>query len=180
MTATSRSIRIAFPIVLLALCAFLWTHIARKGAALDAVPNAVGPGGWPRAMLLGLAVFAVLTLIAELLAWRHAVRTGGNVILKRDVEAESSQGLAFVGIALILGYGFAIPYLGFAFATAAFLLVWCLLGRVRSLLTVGLVSVLGTVVLLYMFVALARMPLNRGVEPFNSTTIALYRLLRIY
>ena len=88
--------------------------------------------------------------------------------------------MALAGVGVILAYGFSIPYLGFAFATMLFILVWCLMGRISSWLTIISVTLLGTVCLLYMFVALAKMPLDRGIEPFNGWTIALYRLLKIY
>jgi putative tricarboxylic transport membrane protein len=179
MTAKGRYARLIFPVIVLALCAFLWTHIALKSGVLDAVPSAVGPGGWPRAMLIGLALFATLSLLNELIDWRQVLRRGGDP----EIEARENNGselLALVGIGVILAYGFSIPYLGFPIATVLFIVIWCLLGRIRSLMTIGLVSVLGTIVMLYMFVALAKMPLNRGVEPFNSWTISIYRLLKIY
>lgn len=183
MTESKRYIRVGFPLAILAICTFLWSHIARKGAALDAVPNAVGPGGWPRAMLVGLGVFAALALVAELLEWRRNIRSGVAAIPGVDgteEKAGTSDVMAFAGVGVILAYGFSIPYLGFAFSTVAFIAVWCLMGRIRSWATIASVSIIGTVLLLYMFVALAKMPLNRGVEPFNSWTISLYRLLKIY
>ncbi|MGD9785487.1 MAG: tripartite tricarboxylate transporter TctB family protein [Hyphomicrobiaceae bacterium] len=179
MTETKRYVRIGFPLVVLAICAFLWSHIARKGAVLDAVPNAVGPGGWPRAMLAGLAIFAVLALAAELLAWRRNIRSGGDAIPGAQSDF-SVEPMALAGVGAILAYGFSIPYLGFATATVVFIAGWCLMGRIRSWVTIAAVSIIGTILLLYMFVALAKMPLNRGVEPFNSWTISLYRLLKIY
>lgn len=179
MPLASRLIRIGMPIALIFFCAFLWFHIARNNAALDAVPSAVGPGGWPRAMLIGLFFFATLTLIHELLQLRKSIRHGLDDVIQ-EKESLGSQALAALGVAIILVYGFSIPYVGFAFATVAFIAIWCVLGKVRSLITVTLVSVLGTVVLLYMFVALAKMPLNRGIEPFNSATVSIYRLLRIF
>ncbi|MCB1515129.1 MAG: tripartite tricarboxylate transporter TctB family protein [Hyphomicrobiaceae bacterium] len=179
MPLTSRLLRVGFPIALLLLCLALWFRISSRSGVLDAVPNAVGPGGWPRAMIVGLAIFSAMTLLAELFEWRSSIRRGGDAIVAGDAAA-GGQSVALIGIGLILAYGFSIPYVGFAFATAAFIALWCLLGRVRSPLTIMLISVLGTVTLLCMFVALAKMPLNRGIEPFNSATVAIYRLLRIY
>ena len=40
--------------------------------------------------------------------------------------------------------------------------------------------ILHVVGLIYMFVALAKMPLNRGAGPINEWTVSLYRILRIY
>jgi len=104
----------------------------------------------------------------------------GGAATSDENEDAGSTAMALVGVAVILTYGFAIPYVGFPLATFLFLAVWCFLGRVRSLLTVSLICLVGTVVLLYMFVALAKMPLDRGMGPFNEWTISLYRVLRIY
>jgi putative tricarboxylic transport membrane protein len=45
---------------------------------------------------------------------------------------------------------------------------------------VGLISVLGTIGILYFFVKLSAMPLDRGKGAFEQATVALYRLLGIY
>lgn len=182
MPLSTRLIRVGLPLLLIALCVFLWSHIVRDGVRLDALPGAVGPGGWPRAMIVGLAFFAILTLLVELNEWRLDIRRGSDAVRQADGEPQSLRAslLTVVGIGVIIAYGFAIPYAGFAFSTAAFIAIWCLLGNIRSPITVVLVSVIGTVVLLYMFVALAKMPLNRGIGPMNDATIALYRALRIY
>ena len=179
MMAKGRYTRLIFPFLVLATCAYLWTHISQNSQMLDSVPNAVGPGGWPRAMLFGLAAFAALSLILELIELRQSLRRGGDPEIVA-LENNGSELLALAGIGVILAYGFAIPNLGFGFSTVLFIIIWCVMGRIRSWLTIGLVSVLGTIVLLYMFVALAKMPLNRGVEPFNSWTVSIYRLLKIY
>lgn len=156
--------------------AFLWTHINANSALLDNVPTAVGPGGWPRAMLAGLAAFSLLLLLSELNAWRLN-REDGPAGQPR--ESNGSTVLALFGVAVIIAYGFSIPYIGFALATFLFIAIWCSLGRL-SPLAVLLISGIGTVVLLYMFVAFAKMPLNRGMGAFNEWSIALYQALGIY
>ena len=55
-----------------------------------------------------------------------------------------------------------------------------MLGRVRRPLTVVLVSTLGTAAILYLFVKVSLMPLDRGQGVFEQATIALYRILGIY
>jgi hypothetical protein len=42
------------------------------------------------------------------------------------------------------------------------------------------VAVIGTVALLYTFVKLTTLPLDRGIGVFDSLTVSLYRLLGIY
>ena len=85
-----------------------------------------------------------------------------------------------LGVAFILGYGYLLPAIGFAASTLLYLVCWCLLGGMRKPLQIGLISVLGTTILLYLFVKLASMPLDRGQGVMGEASIALYRLLGIY
>ena len=87
---------------------------------------------------------------------------------------------AALGIVLMLGYGAGIPAIGFGPATALCIALLLLLGGMRKPLTIGLVSILGTAALLYLFVKVTAMPLDRGMGYFNDLNIMLYRLLGIY
>jgi len=86
----------------------------------------------------------------------------------------------WLGIVLVLAYGFSLPVLGFAFATLLYIALWLLLGGIRSPLQIVLTTLIGTTVFLYVFVKLALMPLDRGVGPIGEFSVALYRLLGIY
>ena len=135
----------------------------------------VGPTTWPTLMLWAVVVFA--------LAW--TVQRVAQVLRSRE-RREVTKALApvgwrvWVGIVLVLAYGFSLPILGFAVATPLYLLIWLLVGGVRSPgLLVG-VTLLGSLVLLYLFVKLALMPLDRGVGAIGEFTVQLYRWLGIY
>lgn len=147
----------------------------------DAVPagrGGVGPTTWPRVMLIGIACCAAVMLLRELVCvfLRHpdlpeaAVETGKTY----------NNWKAVIGIAILVVYGVAIPVVGFALATVAFFAVWLWLGGVRRAHTVGLVSLLGTIALLYLFAGLSKMPLDRGLGIFDALTVSLYRALGIY
>jgi putative tricarboxylic transport membrane protein len=79
-----------------------------------------------------------------------------------------------------MAYAFVIPWAGFTAATVVFLLLWLLVGGIRKPLQLFSVTLIGTVVLLYIFVKLALMPLDRGQGIFGEFTIALFRLLGIF
>ena len=70
--------------------------------------------------------------------------------------------------------------IGFALATAGFFLVWLPYGGVRRPRVVASVTVIGTVALLYTFVKLTTLPLDRGIGLFDGLTVSLYKLLGIY
>jgi putative tricarboxylic transport membrane protein len=138
----------------------------------------IAPTTWPRIMLSGIALCGLILLAREL-----KQRIASDRASDTHVVAEAPQfsnRLAALGIILLIAYGIAIPVAGFAFATCAFLCVWLWAGGVRKIATVLLVSVIGTTVLLYVFVKVSHLPLDRGIGIFDNATIAVYRVLGIY
>ena len=168
---------IALPLALAAAACVLAARFVAPGVDLAAMTRGVvGPATWPKAMLYCAAVGAGLLTLSRLF---EALATSSE-------QAEAAAGLEYHearslgAIALVLAYGFAIPLLGIAWATLAFIAAWLLLSGVRRPLFVTMVSVLGTAGILYLFVKLSLMPLDRGTGVFEQATVALYRLLRIY
>jgi putative tricarboxylic transport membrane protein len=136
-----------------------------------------GPTTWPTLMLYGVVLFA--------LAW--AVQRVALVLRRREqpqavAEPPTVAGgvRVWLGIALVLAYGFGMPWLGFALCTLIYIALWLLLGGIRNPLQITLTSVVGTLVFLYFFVKVALMPLDRGVGAIGELSVALYRLLGIY
>jgi putative tricarboxylic transport membrane protein len=136
----------------------------------------VGPATWPKVMLYGAAACALGLFLcnAYSLFGRQPAASG------KPAAAGYRELRSICAIALLAGYGVALPYLGFAWTTLAFLCAWLLLGGVRRLRILALVPTLGTIALLYVFVKLSLMPLNRGQGIFEQATIGLYRLLGIF
>jgi hypothetical protein len=79
-----------------------------------------------------------------------------------------------------LGYPILAPLLGFPLTTFLFLLGFTRLAGARQPLLLPVVSALGTVGLLYLFVKVVYLPLPKGTGVVEDFTIFLYRLLRIF
>ena len=126
----------------------------------------VSPVTWPKAMLLALVNLLELLSIRD----PNPAKPGEDYHEGRSIGA----------VALLVAYGIAIPFIGIAWATPIFIAGWLLLGDIRKPLTVGLISILGSIGILYFFVKLSAMPLDRGKGVFEQATVALYRLLGIY
>jgi putative tricarboxylic transport membrane protein len=151
------------------------------------------PLTWPRIMLSGMALFAFGWVVQGIV---HLVRTARHKpVPGSDVEhiAIEFGDVGFehhaiprpplpvvLGIVLALAYTFAIPWLGFPIATVVFMVLWFAIGGFRNPLKVSSVALIGTVVLMFIFVKLALMPLDRGVGVLDTFTIGLFRLLGIY
>ena len=134
----------------------------------------VGPITWPRVMLYCVAACALALFL------RNAGSMPGSAAAPAVDEPAYREGKALAAIAVLVAYCTGIPEIGFAWATLGFIAGWLLLGGVRRPLVVVLCSGVGTIVLLYLFVKVSLMPLDRGRGVFEQATVGLYRLLGIY
>ena len=161
-----------------ALVLAVW-FVVPLGEANFAGDSRVGPATWPRAMLIGIACCAAVLFLRNAFLNAEA-RGGGAPPAAGSADEAFDNRKAAVGVALLILYVCAIPLIGFAFATVGFFLVWLPYGGVRRPHVVAGVSVIGTVTLLYTFVKLTTMPLDRGTGVFDGLTVSLYKLLAIY
>lgn len=146
------------------------------------------PLTWPKLMLAGVGLCALGWAIEE--GWKAF-----NVLPPPDVMIEALEfgDIGFeeedkappilpivLGLVLALVYAFAIPWVGFTVATVIFLALWFILGGIRKPVKVIAVTLIGTVIILYVFVKAALMPLDKGTGMFGEFTIAFFKLLGIY
>ncbi len=159
-------------------------------------PGQLGPGFWPRLVLLGLVGACALKAITD---WRRRpaprpgrdgepgappAPAGGPAVPGAGQPAPPGGGLAWPTLAgaaaAIVLYVLLTPWIGFALATALFVAAFMRLAGARSLPVVAAHAVAGTIGLLYAFVKLVYLPLPKGAGAFESLTLALYRALRIF
>lgn len=169
-------LRVALPLATAVVCIVIALSYVAPGVDFAAMARGVvSPVTWPKTMLLCAAAAAAL------LAFVHLLESLSLREPRAPEQGEDYHEARSIGaIALLVGYGIAIPLAGIAWATPVFIAGWLLLGGVHRPLVVGLVSILGTVGVLYFFVKLSLMPLDRGKGMFEQATLALYRLLGIY
>lgn len=166
----------ALPLALLLVALILPSQMFQSDQTASTI--GLGPGAWPRAMLLGLAFFAVLWIARDFWVLSAAGRAPS---LSIPVEDEHYHfGKAIIGLGLIVAYGWLLPVFGFAIATASFIAIWCLFGGLRNLLVIVPVTLIGTIALLWLFMGLALMPLPRGIGTFDNFSIWLLRATGIY
>lgn len=173
-------LRAAVPALILVAALVLPGYILppQMAAMLGDTGEGAGPTFWPRIMLGLTALCAALWLVQIVWTGLRAPRLAGDE--GGGETAPYNRLLAWSGLVIVFLYALAIQYLGFAIATLIFLLVWFTLGGVRRPVTLGPVAVLGTLVLLWVFVALAQMPLDRGRGAFTAATDGIYDVIGIY
>jgi len=152
-------------------------HIA-PGVNLDAMSRGLAsPATWPKTMLYCAAACAAVLFVRNLYQLRRPAAPGAGGV---PMHAGYDEAKLLPGIALLIAYGLGITQVGMAWATLGFMAAWLVLSGLRRPLVVVLVSTLGTAAILYLFVKVSLMPLDRGKGAFEQATIFLYRLLGIY
>ena len=136
----------------------------------------VGPATWPRTMLYCVAACALALFLRN----TGSMLSAGGAAAPAADEPAYHEGKALAAVAVLVAYCIGIPEIGFPWATLGFIAGWLLLGGVRRPLVVVLCSGLGTVALIYLFVKVSLMPLDRGRGVFEQATVGLYRLLGVY
>lgn len=171
--------RLAFPLAV-ALGAWLVAdRYLAPGVDVDAMTRGIaGPTAWPKVMLYCVAACSCAMFVQMLLGAIAGTRAPERA--QADDAADYHETRLLAGIALLIATGWAIPVIGFAWSTLAFMVAWMVLGGLRRPVAIVLTSTIGTALLLYLFVKVSLMPLDRGSGVFELATVALYRVLGIY
>ena len=139
----------------------------------------LGPGFWPRLVLIGLAA-GCLARLASVLRRDRGFGPRGAPSGDDPGRTEISRGKLAAALALIFLYVLLTEPVGFALTTAGFIVAFMWLCGTRSALAIAANTLVGTVGLLYLFVKAVYLPLPKGDGPFEAATLALYRLLHLF
>jgi putative tricarboxylic transport membrane protein len=142
----------------------------------------LGPDAWPKLVLGLLLAICVYEIVRRLLAPQRRAAAG----LLQDIVGEAAEDAApksplmlLGGIALTALYVGLIQRLGFALATAPYIFAFIALGGYRRWTVNAVVSVVGTLVMMFFFMRVVYVSLPIGAEPFAQVTLALMRLMGI-
>jgi putative tricarboxylic transport membrane protein len=142
-------------------------------------PGELGPAFWPRVAAVGLAVTLLVRIVQTVREHRGpVVRVKGEF---DDIDgAPATMHWRSVGIAmaLVVGYVWSTMFIGYLFATMAFVTAFVWLGGQRRWYS-PVIGVAGGLVMAYVFVGVVYVSVPTGVGVFDSLTVAIYRLLGI-
>lgn len=147
-----------------------------QGRGLDEIapPDQLGPSFWPRMILVGLALACAAKLVT-------VVRSAKTVVDPSVTARPSiSRSKLVASIGLIVLFMMLAPVIGFALATAGFIASFMWISGSRSIPLIVCNVVIGTVLLLFVFVKFVYLPLPKGDWVFETFTLALYRALHLY
>ena len=163
--------------VMLAATVLLWVAARRIETGGG---GRVGPDLWPKAVLGFMALLCIYEIARRLLTRDPE---GATSLVRMEADAAPARpmhpGLLAAGIALIAGYVVAVPWLGFFTATTVFLAAFIWVGGFRRPLAVAATSLIGSLLLVIMFMRIAYISLPLGEGPFRALSLALLRLIGV-
>jgi putative tricarboxylic transport membrane protein len=140
-------------------------------------PGQLGPGFWPRMAATGLAI-ALVARIFQIVRARNRPIVKVRSEFPEDDDVEVDWPRLGTAIALVVGYVLATMFIGYLFATAAFLTAFIWLGGQRRWY-VPLIGIAGALVSAIIFIGVVYVALPTGVGVFDTLTVAIYELLGI-
>jgi putative tricarboxylic transport membrane protein len=157
------------PFLILALAIYFY------GLACCIGPTPVGQLGadfWPKMVLIFLMISCVIKF-GEIIQNRHS--------LSQKVEARPKMDNMKLGIliGLLLITVFAIDYIGFALANFLFMIAFLSAVGLRRIPSLLLISGLGTIGMLYVFIKVVYLPLPKGMGFFEDISLFIYHALLI-
>ncbi|HSR09983.1 MAG TPA: tripartite tricarboxylate transporter TctB family protein [Thermodesulfobacteriota bacterium] len=135
-------------------------------------PEHLGAAFWPKMMLIFLLVSCGIKG-AEIL------RARGKAGEEEEILPPVNAPKLAVMIAMVVAAVFFMEILGFPLTNFLFLLLFMRIAGLKKKSSLIMVSVLGTVFLIYLFVKVVYLPLPKGQWFFDDFTITLYRILHI-
>ncbi|MBI5967633.1 MAG: tripartite tricarboxylate transporter TctB family protein [Deltaproteobacteria bacterium] len=165
--------RLKGPLLIFLLSLYLY-FLAGKMEEVP-IPGQLGPAFWPKAILILLMISCGIKALEFFFAEKR----------KKAPEQELSRPpvnlpkLA-VMIVLVIAAVVALDALGFLLANFLFLLSFMRVAGLKKKIPLLLTSVLGTILLIYLFVKVVYLPLPKGRWFFDDVTIFLYRILRVF
>jgi putative tricarboxylic transport membrane protein len=174
-------------VVVLAIAGWLF-HLALN-FPVSPRAGSLGPGLWPRAILVLVITVCVIRIVYGLFARKPAADDGG---LLQDVAAGIPQAvvpdaapepryplLLLIGVALTIAYVALLGVLGFALATFVYMAAMMVVGRYRRPGVILVVALAGSLALMFIFMKVVYLSLPIGIAPFDAVSLALMKLMAI-
>jgi putative tricarboxylic transport membrane protein len=147
----------------------------------------IGPGVWPKAIIVFMGLLCVYEIVKRLFFESNFTATGlvtnmepaASTVDEPPAPADESPRMFYGGVAAIAAYVLAAPWLGFFVTTALFLTVFPWIGGLRRPILATVLGVVGSLLLVGVFMRVAYISLPLGEGPFRAVSLALMRALGV-
>jgi Tripartite tricarboxylate transporter TctB family len=142
----------------------------------QAEPGQLGAGFWPRMAAVGLMVALVARIYQTVRGRNKPIVKIPSEFPEEDEDAEYDWPRVVIAMGLAVLYVLGTMFIGYLFATAAFLFVFIWLGGQRQWY-VPLIAIGGALGSAAIFIGIVYVALPTGVGIFDTLTVAIYELL---
>jgi putative tricarboxylic transport membrane protein len=145
-------------------------------------PGHLGPDFWPK-MLLGLTMATCLYEIVKTAFFTKIVKdeetSAAAPSEKKAATKKTYPELLVIGIVMTVAYVYFVSALGFVLSTFLYFALFMIVGRYRKTWAIAVNSLVGTLVLVFIFMKVVYVSLPLGKEPFQSITLFVLGLMGI-
>jgi len=177
-------LRRAAPYIILQLAAMYFYQLAGR-IDYPATPGRIGPDFWPKAILVLLGLVCVYEIIKNVLVGETFSAAG--LLEKLMKESAADQGeeepdhplLLAGGMLLTIVYVATIDIFGFFLTTCTYLALFMTIGRYRRWGVIAAASLVGALLLMFIFMKLVYVSLPLGIAPFSAVSVALLSIMGV-
>ncbi len=180
-TTPVRRLQAALPyVVVLAVGVFLYYRADHF--EFEQASGRIGPGAWPKLVLLLMLVTALWGIVAALRGGRSATEQDADAAAAEEIvrPPEVHPFRVWIAVAATLIYLLLLPIIGFFLATIVFSCSLMLLGQFRRPFPVALLSLGVGLFFMFMFMRVVYVALPLGVAPFNQVSYALMAAMGVH
>ena len=177
--------RAALPyLVVLGVGGFLYYSAANF--EFEQASGRIGPGAWPKLILLVMLTAALWGMVASALQGGKANGSATRETTEQDeMEAllrppEIYPSLVWLAVAATIGYLAVMPFAGFFLSTIVYSFALIYLGHYRRLPHAALLSVAIAFAFMFLFMRVVYVALPVGVAPFDSLSYALMAAMGVH
>jgi putative tricarboxylic transport membrane protein len=168
------------PYVIILVVSIYFYYLAGQ-FRFSAKPGNLGPDFWPK-LLLGLTMATCLYEIiktAFFLRIAPAKEAAEEQPEKAAATKKTYPTLLVIGIAMTVAYAYFVSTLGFIICTFLYFALFMSVGRYRKVWAILANSLIGTLVLVVIFMKIVYVSLPLGQEPFAGVTLFVLKVLGI-
>ncbi|MEW6665293.1 MAG: tripartite tricarboxylate transporter TctB family protein [Thermodesulfobacteriota bacterium] len=178
---STEKIKRAIPYVAIFLASAYFYSLANRFQFM-ARPGHLGPDFWPK-LLLGLTMAACLYEVIKTFFFLKADTvpqpTTKETADERMTAKRSYPGLLTIGILMTLAYVYLVRFLGFTLCTMLYFALFMLVGRYRKPWAILANSMVGTLILVFIFMKIVYVSLPLGYGPFSTFSLLVTRMMGV-
>jgi putative tricarboxylic transport membrane protein len=166
---------------LVVFAAGLFLYYEADSFQFEQVSGRIGPGAWPKLILLLMLVTAVWGIVSSARAVGKPVTEHAKADEVDDLvrPPEIYPYMVWIAVVATVGYLLLLPIFGFFLATIVYCFFMMYLGHYRRPLVVVLLSLTISCVFLFLFMRVVYVALPLGIPPFNEVSYTLMAIMGV-